>query len=165
MPDPDFIVGPAASAIRVALEPAHCVLNSLVLLEKADDLPGLHEWVLRTAAEMSAERRHINRLVMIGLHHATIPTRGWPSFPAYVNHLAHRDPTTLRNQVFSAYAQTCKDCEAAVLPDPTLPPAGVEVARLLASADAFLEFLAERFPAASIDVDIETEAHSYLSDP
>jgi DNA-binding transcriptional ArsR family regulator len=149
----------------VALEPAHSVLNSLVLLEKAHELSGLHDWVVRTAAELSEERRHVNRLVMIGLHYAIVPTRGWSSFPAYVNHLAHRDPATLRDQVFSAYAQSCKDCTEAVLPDPTLTPAGVEVTRLLASTDAFLEFLAERFPAESIDVRIETEAHRYLNDP
>jgi uncharacterized membrane protein len=165
MPDPDFIVGPTVSPIRVALEPAHSVLNSLLLLNKADELSGLHEWVARTASALTEERRHINRLILIGLHYAIVPTRGWSSFPAYVNYLAGQDPTVLRDQVFNAYAQMSKECEGATLPDPTLAPTDVDVGPLLASADAFLEFLAERFPAESIDPEIESQAHRYLNDP
>ena len=165
MPDPDFIVGPTISPISVALEPAHSVLNSLLLLDKADKLSGLDEWVTRTTAALTPERRHNNRLILLGLHYAIVPAQSWPSFPAYVNHLATQDPIILRDRIFNAYAQQSKDCQYCALPDPTSRQAAIDVAPLLESVDAFLEFLMERFPAESIDPEIESEAHRYLNDP
>jgi len=165
MPDPDSIVGPTASPISVALEPAHSVLNSLLLLIKADKLSGLDEWVTRTAAALTPERRHNNRLVLMGLHFAIVPDKSWPDFPAYVNHLAAQDPIIFRNRIFNAYAQVQKDGEYCGLPDPTREQKTIDVAPLLGRVDAFLEFLMEHFSAESIDPEIESEAHRYLNDP
>ena len=165
MPDPDFIVGPTASPISVALEPAHSVLNSLLLLDRSDKLSGLDEWVIRTAAALTPEQRHNNRLILIGLHYAIVPTQGWPSFPAYVNYLSAQDPTILRDRIFNAYAQKGDECKYCALPDPTIKQVTVDVAPLLENVDAFIEFLEERFPAGSIDPEVESEAHRYLNDP
>ncbi|MEE8306169.1 MAG: hypothetical protein V3R81_02830, partial [Gammaproteobacteria bacterium] len=167
MPDPDFIVSPTISPVSVALEPAHSALNSLMLLDQIEKWSGLDEWVTRTAAALTPEQRHTNHLVMMGLHYASVPDRSWSSFPAYVDHLATQDPTTLRDRIFNAYAQriagdNCKHC---ALPDPTDGRMAVDIAPLLASVDAFLEFLMERYPAKSIDSEIESEAHRYLNDP
>ena len=167
MPDPDFIVGPTISPISVALEPAQNALNSLLLLDKADKLSGLDEWVTRTIAALTLEQRRNNRLVLYGLHYAIVPDKSWPSFPAYVNHLAAQDPIILRDRIFNAYAQksTEEGCKYCALPDPTSRQVTIDIAPLLESVDAFLEFLIECFSAEYIDPDIESEAHRYLNDP
>ncbi|MCP4543533.1 MAG: winged helix-turn-helix transcriptional regulator [Chloroflexi bacterium] len=166
MPDPDFIVGSTISPVSVALEPAQNALNNLLLLDKAEKFPGIDEWVTRTAASLTPEQQHTNHLVLYGLYYATVPDQSWPSFPAYVNHLAAQDPTILRDRVFNAYAQMCqdKDCEHHILPDPTNKQA-IDTTPLLENVDAFLDFLRMGFSEKSIDPEIETEAHRYLNDP
>jgi len=166
-PEPDFIVVPAAAPIRVALEPAHNVINSLGLIYKADKLSGLDEWVTRTAEALTPEQRHTNDLVVIGLYYAVYPGQSWPSFPAYVDHLAAQDPTILRDRLFNAYAQfvKCGEGEYCGPPDPARKQTTVDTAPLLESVDAYLEFLMERFPAEHLDLDVEAEAHRYLNDP
>jgi ArsR family transcriptional regulator len=163
-PEPDLIVAPPVAPVSVALEPAHSALNSLSLLCKIDKLSGLDEWVTRTFAALTPEQRHINRLVMFGLHYAVVPDRSWPSFPAYVDHLETQDPLIFRNQVFSAYAQTYKD-DCCPSPDPTLEPTSIDVPYLLGNVDAFIALLYERFPEEVVEPDIESEAHRYLNDP
>ena len=165
-PEPDFIVAPAAPPISVALEPAHNALNSLLLLVKADELSGLDTWVTRTAAALTPEQRHINHLILIGVHFAVVPDRSFPSFPAYVDHLASLDPITLRNRVFNAYAQVTKEKEKCCPPpDPTSDQVAIDVAPLLQDVDVFLEFLKQRFPVDHLNIEIESEAHTYLNDP
>lgn len=167
MPDPDFIVGSTMSPVSVALEPAHNALNSLLLLDRADQFSGVNEWITRTAAALTPEQRHKNHLVLFGLYYATAPDRSWPSFPAYVNHLAALDPTILRDRIFNAYAQThkCEEGKPFAPPDPISERAPIDTAPLLESVDAFLEFLLERFPEESVEPETESEAHRYLNDP
>jgi DNA-binding transcriptional ArsR family regulator len=151
----------------VALEPAHNALNSLLLLARVDELSGLDTWVTRTAAALTPQQRHINHLVLIGVHFAVVPDRSFPSFPAYVDHLAALDPVILRNRVFNAYAQVFKKKEEKCCPppDPTSKQVSIDIAPLLADVDVFLAFLKERFPIDHIDDEIESEAHQYLNDP
>jgi DNA-binding transcriptional ArsR family regulator len=167
MPDPDFIVGSTILPVSVALEPAQNALNSLLLLDKADQFSGVNEWVTRTAAALTPEQRRKNHLVLFGLYYATVPDYSWPSFPAYVSHLAALNPTILRDRIFNAYAQVRKDegCRHCTPPDPTSERVSIDIAPLLKSVDAFLEFLLERFPEESVEPEIESEAHRYLNDP
>ena len=162
-PEPDLIVAPPTAPVSIALEPAHNALNSLSLFCKIDRLSGLDEWVTRTFATLTPEQRHTNRLVMFGLHYAVVPDRSWPSFPAYVDHLATQDPLIFRNQLFGAYAQTHREGYCP-LPDPTLESISIDVPYLLENVDAFIQFLYERFPEEVVEPDIETEAHRYLND-
>ena len=165
-PEPDFIVAPTAPPISVALEPAHNVLNSLLLLVRVDELSGLDTWVTRTAAALTPEQRRINQLVLVGVHFAIVPDRSFGSFPAYVDHLAALDPVILRNRVFNAYAQVTKeDDECCTPPDPTSEQMSIDIVPLLEDVDLFLEFLKERFPIEHLDPEIESEAHRYLNDP
>lgn len=164
-PDPDFIVVPTIPPVSVALEPANNMFNSLLLLAKGGELSGLDEWVARTVAVLAPEQLHDTRVALIGLHYAVAPDQSWPSFPAYIRHLAAQDPFALRDRVFDVYAKIYKDrCGE----DPF--PAGpadeqVNVAALLEDVDAFLEFLARGFGVDFLDTEIETEAHTYLNDP
>jgi len=168
-PDPD-VAASTESPISVALEPAHNALNNLGLLAKAairaDELSGLHEWVTRTAAALTPEQRHTNNLVMYGLHFAVAPDQSWPSFPAYINHLASLEPTIMRDWLFNAYSQVCEEEDGyCPIPDPANDRNPLDTAPLLASVDAFLDFLSERFPPENVIPEIESEAHRYLNDP
>lgn len=151
-PGTDFIAGPLAPPVRVALEPAHQALHSLLLLVKAAHVDSGNPWVARANAALTPEQQHTNRLVLDGLHYAVAPQQSWPSFPAYLAHLRAQDPTAMRDQIFDAYVRFSQ------APAPDIAP-------LLADVDAFLDFLAERFPPESIDRQLESAAHAYLKDP
>ncbi len=161
MPEPEMIVAPTPASVSVALEPAHSALNDLFLLVKAEIFLDPDEWITRTAAALTPERRRTNYLILIGLHYAIMPQQSWPSFPAYIDHLATQDPVVLRDRVLNAYAR--------IGPDRCLDwsgePQPLDSASLLANVNTFLDFLRARFPAESIDPDIEAEAHRYLNDP
>ncbi|HJZ46280.1 MAG TPA: metalloregulator ArsR/SmtB family transcription factor [Roseiflexaceae bacterium] len=157
--DTDMIARTPSASLSVALEPAQNVLNSLNLLTAADKFSGLDEWVTRTAADMSPEERHRNTLVVEGLFYAVQPDRRWPSFPAYLDDLAARDPVALRDRLLWNISRACL----------TKTPPGAEPARpadpetLLSSVDAYISFLQDNF--FEFDLAIETEAHALFSDP
>lgn len=156
MPEMDLYVAPDAQAVRVSLEPAFNGLNSLVLLNKADRLSGLDEWVTRTAAAAAPEVRRRHHLVFNGFYFALLPQRSFPSFPTYVAALAAEEPVRLRDRLLDTYDRIPPRSADATPPDR---------AALLASEDTFLRYLLERFPPENVDPGMEAEAHTYLNDP
>lgn len=142
---------PPSMRMRVVLEPAAGALDSLMMLNSVAEISGLGEWVVRTAAALTPEQSFTNRVVLIGLYFAVTPDRSWPSFEAYVEHLAATPPEELRDRVLRG-----------VLSRAATPP---DQSSLLASADAYLAYLHEYFPAALIDEQVEREAHRLLSNP
>jgi DNA-binding transcriptional ArsR family regulator len=164
MPVQDFIVRPEAAPVTVALEPARNAIHSLLLLTEADYLSGLGEWVGRTAAALSPAEAERNRLVIVGFYHAILPEGSWPSLPAYIDRLASRDPRSLRDRMLDVYSrqpllvedqdQVCGD-----------EPAAVDWAAVLSDVDNYLDFLRARFPAKSVDDELEAQAYRYVIDP
>jgi len=138
-----------------ALEPAHHLLNSLVLLSNSEYLSGYGEWITQTAGSLTPQQLHTNKLVMLGLHYAVVPYRSWSSFEAYLNNLVSHNPLTLRDRILSAYEQMdCAEDTAIVTRE-----------QMLSSADAYLTYLRSRFPEETIDEDIEREAYALMIDP
>jgi len=166
MPGPvqDVIVAPEAVRVRVGLEPAFNMFESLVLLYRAEEVSGFDEWVTRTAAALSAEEREAHRLVMNGLYYAVVPQASWPSFPAYLDHLASLDPIVLRDKLLQTYARflpldgaTCQGMQDEPLP--------VDTEAILSSVDAYLDFVIARFGEELVDREIETRAYALVVDP
>ena len=60
---PDIIAPPRTLKVDFALEPALNVLNSLHMLNHADEFSGLDEWLYRAAESLTPEQRHANLLV------------------------------------------------------------------------------------------------------
>lgn len=158
-PEQDFIVTPPTPPVEFSLEPARNAIHSLTLLVKEEHLSGLGEWVVRTAAALGPVERERHRLVMIGFYYVVHPERSWPSFPAYLDHLAAVPPQRLRDKLLNAYARIKpgKDCHDF---DET---ATVEWEAVLSSVDTFLAFLRDRFE--QVDAAIESEAYGYILDP
>jgi len=160
----DFIEIPDAAPISVALEPAQNAFHSLLLLAKAEDISGLSDWVTRAANALTLRERKRHKLVFIGLHFAITPEQSWPSFPAYVDHLATRNPTALRDKMLTAYAKIphLAECEYQVWYDEPQP---IDLEAVLKDVDSYLGFLRERFDMDKSDAELEAQAYSYVVDP
>ena len=156
--------GVGVESITVSLEPAQNAFQSLLLLVKADEMSGLGEWVTRTVAALTPQERELHRLVLIGFYYALIPSQSWPSFPDYLDHLAHCDPFALREKLLRVYAKfpPLKDGEC---PEPGAEPLPIDVETVLGSVDAYVAFLRERFGDELVDVELETRAFPYVMDP
>jgi DNA-binding transcriptional ArsR family regulator len=156
----DFILGPQRSNISVAVEPVPNALNSLVMLNNVDELSGLGDWVVQTAASLSPERRHINELVFQGMFYAVQPDRRWPNFPAYINGLAALPADALRERLLVGssrpHGETASVKQAAE---------AAELVAALESTDAYLAFLRRHFPPEAIDVALETETYNLILEP
>src|ERR1044071_2395942 len=95
----DLILFPQKPKISVAVEPVVHALNSFLLLTRVEEFSGLGEWLGRTAASLPPEQLNLNRLVCEGMHHALIPERRWPHFPAYLDDLAAQPAALLRDRL------------------------------------------------------------------
>jgi len=166
MPGPvqDIVTPPVTASITVSVEPAQNAVYSLVLLHRADDLSGLGEWIATTRAALSAEERARHELVIIGLFYAVLPQESWPSFAAYVDHLAGLDPVVLRAKMLHTYARF--QCgEGGVCHRPNDAPLPVDWDAVLRSPEAYVEFLLERFGPEIVDEALERRAYAYVIDP
>ena len=158
-PEQDFIVTPPTTPVEFSLEPALNGIHSLTLLAKHEQLSGLGDWVVRTAAALTGDEWERHRLVMIGFYYVVHPERSWPSFSAYLGHLAAVPPHRLRDKLLNAYARIkpgkdCADFDEA---------AAVDWEVVLASVDTFLAFLRQRFE--HVDAAIESKAYDYIMEP
>ena len=153
----ETIINPQTSTLEVGLEPANNALHSLMLLVKSEHLSGLDPWVGRTIDALTEAEYQTHKLVMIGLHHVVYPERSWPSFPAYLDHLEALDPIQLRDRMLDIYLKMpCTD-------DGTTAVSSKQ--EILHSADVYIEFLKDRFGDEHVDVELETQAYTYVINP
>ena len=144
MPGPlqDTLVRPRTPEIEVVLDQVHSVIHSLMLLTKLEHTSGLDSWVVQTAASLSPEELHRNKLVIVGFYYSVSPQQIWSSFPAYLNYLAQRDAQELRDQLLQQYAQISRDCS---VPLDGSTPAEVDWDHVLSNSDNYLAFLRKHF--------------------
>jgi DNA-binding transcriptional ArsR family regulator len=143
----------------VRLEPALNAFGSMILVAKAEDEPGFHEWVTKTRSQMSSEERFRHKLVMIGFHYAILPQVPGVTFEAYLEELEATPPSKFRDRLLKAYAETCYRDD---LKDQNQP---VDWDEVLSSAKNYVEFLRQRFGDDGVDEEVETRAHEYVIDP
>ena len=158
MPAPvQTIINPIINQVEVALEPANNALHSLMLLVKSDDLPGLDPWIGRTLNAMSDGEIQTNKLVMLGLHHAVLPDRSWPSFPTYLDFLENVDPFYIRDLMLDTYFKMpCQEGD---------PQSFTSTEDVLRSSETYIRFLKGRFGEKHIDVMLENQAYTYVINP
>ncbi len=144
----------------VRLEPALNAFGSMLLVAKAEDEPGFHEWVTKTRSQMSNEERFRHKLVIIGFHYAILPHVPGVAFEAYLEALESTPPSKFRERLLKAYAEMCHTEEAEKSKNQP-----VDWDEVLSSAKNYVEFLRERFGDDGVDEEVETRAHEYVIDP
>ena len=144
----------------VALEPAINAFGSLLLISKAEDDPGIHEWVGKTRAQMSIEERLRHKLVTIGFYYAILPRSHGTTFEAYLDSLDATSPSEFRERLLSAYSEICITEEAQ-----SENGMSVNWDEVLSSAENYVAFLRYRFGEELTDVEMETRAYQYVIDP
>ncbi len=147
------------TTISFDLEPVFNNLYSLVLLNYAENLSGMDDWVTRTWNGLSPERRHNNRLVMEGLHFAVMPIRSWKTFEDYLNDLTTTDPVILRDRLINRLSSPKPDVAGTLRAEPMIEPT-----RLL-DKETYINFLLNKHGIQEIDETLEREAHDYFTDP
>ncbi len=148
----------ASSIVRI--EPALNAFGSMLLISKAEDEPGIHEWVTKTRLQMSPEERFRHKLVTIGFHYSIMPQAPGMTFEAYLRDLEATPPSVFRERLLKAYAEACHTEEAQK--DKNQP---VDWDDVLSSARNYVKFLRSRFGDEATDVEVETRAHEYVIDP
>lgn len=144
----------------VMIEPALNAFGSMLLISKGEDDPGIHEWVAKTRAAMSAEERFRHKLVTIGFHYSILPQIPGQTFEAYIASLESIPPSMLRQNLLDSYAQICLTSESQK--DIGKP---VDWDEVLASASKYVSFLKHRFGEELTDEQMETRAYEYVIDP
>ena len=144
----------------VRVEPALNAFGSMLLITKAEEESGFHEWITRTRLQMSPEERFRHKLVTVGFHYSIIPQDPGMTFEAYLADLEATPPSVLRERLLSTYSQICFTEEARK--DMDQPVNWDEV---LSSASNYVEFLRSRFGNEATDEEVETRAHEYVIDP
>ncbi len=161
MADREFVLAPKTVTVTVALGPVYNNLDSLMALSFGEKYSGLDEWVYRTIASLSPERKHTNKIVCDGLNGAVSPApeNNWTDFPAYVDYLEAQDPLVLRNRALQEI------CEVDMpKPDPDA---------VLQNLPVFLKFMedvyqakaAEKHGEWAFEEEFYAEVYSLLKDP
>src|SRR6266508_4502498 len=89
----------------VMVEPAMNAFISMLLISKAEDEPGIHEWVTKTHARMSNEEQFRHKLVTIGFHYSILPQVPGVTFETYLDHLKATPPPKFQKGWLSPYSE------------------------------------------------------------
>jgi DNA-binding transcriptional ArsR family regulator len=164
--DQILILAPQTVRVRFAVEPVLNATDSLLLLSSYDNQSGFPDWVRTTKAHLSPELAHQHDVLMKGIKIIDHEPR-WPSFPAYLDHLAAMDPVTLRDKAIEWM------CIPDKLTDMGLQP--LPQADLLDSREAYIDlqrqvwdFYREQHgdkDFGDFDADLYAEVHALLTDP
>lgn len=150
--------GVKSSLVRV--EPAINAFGSMLLISKDEDNPGIHEWIIKTRAQMTSEEQFRHKLVTIGFHYAILPQTIGASFEAYMDSLEATPPSVFRDRLLKAYTEVCLTEESSK--DQGKP---VNWEEILTSAKNYVDFLRYRFGEELTDEEVETRAYQYVIDP
>jgi ArsR family transcriptional regulator len=145
----------------VMIEPALNAFGSMLLISKAEDEPGIHEWVTKTRLQMSSEERFRHKLVTIGFHYSILPQTPGATFEAYLGDLEATPPSEFRDRLLNAYSGIC--LTGKLPPEDQSQP--VDWEEVLTSARNYVEFLKSRFGDELTDEEVETRAYQYVIDP
>ena len=153
----EIIASQKTVKVTFSLEPAYNVIGSLSLLDMAADFSGLGEWVYQTTRALSPEQLHTNQLV---LHDAYVhlADASWPSFPEWVDDLAARDATTMRDRALQVWLTGVSKVVDGEIPTPS---------ELLADRAAYLSLVENFFrpKGQNYDRSFWEEMHGLLNDP
>jgi DNA-binding transcriptional ArsR family regulator len=158
---PDIIAPPKTLTVAFALEPALNVLNSLHMLNHADEFSGLDEWLYRTAAAMTPEQRHTNLLIFDAYDVGLWPRGGtWSTFAEWLDDLDGQDPNVLRDRYLEELTRYAAEKLDDDVPNPE---------QLLADRGTYLALIESihrcKGKEEHYDQELYEEVHELLNDP
>lgn len=159
MPLPADIEQPVREENRVMLHPVRNAIASMMLTAKDEEMPGTGAWLAQIRENLSADLLFRHKLVIIGFFHAILPENDFPSFPDYLADLEKSNPVALRDKMLNTYAKICIGCTEEIR---TAVP---EWDTVLASPEAYVQFLVDRFGPELVESELETKAYEYVVDP
>lgn len=154
MPSDDFIS--LRSSIRLELNPALNILNSMIMLSHCSSCHGRISGI-----QLADQEKKEADIIFIGLYHGLIPDRTFPDFPAFLNNLSTCDPFEIRNRIISAYRER-HDRKTGTMKN---LPLEEMIETILATPDSYLRFLAEGFEPDQYSEEIERAAYELLKNP
>lgn len=129
----------------VAVEPVYNALLSLALLTADLATIKVEPWITQTAARLTPQQRHENRLVFEGFGPALLPVVTYPDFSAYLAALTAEAPTALLDRLLQQFARR-------------QPPTAVDQQRFVQQVDA-------AYPLNRIDKTLLAEVYQLLNEP
>jgi DNA-binding transcriptional ArsR family regulator len=167
MADLDFIAPQKTTTVTVSVESTYNALSTLSLLLEADERLGFSDWTVATAAALPPEVMRTNHIVVGALNVAVhLDGIDWPSFPAWVDNLAKRDPTAMRDLSMKELVEKAHrlyeelEVEEGDIPD---------LEELLADRELYLGLIQQIYCWKGMEEDMELshyeEAHALLQDP
>ena len=145
-------VARAQASYTITLDPLRNALISLAMLSADPQHIDVEDWVHKTAAALTSEQRHRNRLVFEGFGAALLPAQAYSDLRAYLSALEAMPAADLRDQLLRALAQNGDQAAA-------------DVRLLLSDAQVYSEQLNRLNPDQPLDAALVLEAHRLLNDP
>lgn len=146
----DVVLAPRTITVRVVVDPARTLINSLGLLGMTETRSGLGEWIVQTAAAMTPELRRANEIA--GQLFDLIEFDDDPmEFPALIDRIAHQDMGEAVRKLVKHIAE--KD--------------NVEADQILHSKEDYVNLISSFFvhKGEECDRDLIATAYDYMIDP
>ncbi len=165
MPKLSFINAVPQVRLNAKTELVRNTLNSLLLIAECNDYPGIHPFITQTHASLDYSVRQTNKIIMIGLHHAALPEKDFPSFQHYIDDLKKTDPQILQDRVFYYYDMISGYKVNIISENSPVTITPKDQKRLLSSKEIYLEYLEACFGNETLDHLLEGRAYDYLIRP
>jgi ArsR family transcriptional regulator len=154
----ELIAPQKVATFSFSLEPAYNAICSLCLLN--EDLDNISEWVTQTVAILTKEQLQTNKLVC-GISSHYLGGKEWPSFPAWLDDLAQRDPVEMRDHQITHLLSSAADylnLPSAQLPSPE---------EILDNRDAYLQIYQRLYEKKGHPMDEENhiKEHELYQEP
>ncbi len=165
MHENDFILVPNQTLYKIALEPAHNNVYSLVLLGQAEKYSGFNDWVTNTYQALNPRERKRNKLITSGFFHALKPDRSWHHFTDFVDYLATRNPNDLRDRMINAYYNKSLLYNNTISERFVNQSSEIHLDEIIKDVDSYLQFLTECYNGNISELELEAQAYSFMIDP
>lgn len=146
----DVVLAPRTITVRVFVDPARTLINSLGLLTMTETRSGLGEWILQTTAAMSPELRHNNEIAgqlfdLIEFDDAPI------EFPALIDRIAQQNMADAVQKLVKHIAEK----------------ENIDADRLLRSKEDYIDLINSFFVSKGEESNKEltAAAYDYMIDP
>ncbi len=160
--DQQFIYAPPTARVEFAVHQGVGVLNSMMILNQADELSGFGDWVERITGNMPAERRRRNDMVFMVFYGGFEPKETPSTFEDVIAYAEMVDAVAARDAALKMFQHKCEHYQLDI---------EVSAEQMLADKQVYMDVIRaltekwQEVKGASYDLTIYDEAYSYLQDP